>query len=127
MTWVIKHNGMEFSSDDFLIDDLAEIEKVTETPWSVSNPLRSIPTARAFLAAAMLRSGKSHAEVEITLKHITLKSLKRSFEFVPDQDDDDTEEESPDPLDSPSPSSSGGARRTAGRRPKSESNVSAIA
>jgi hypothetical protein len=122
MSWLIRHNGVQFSSDDFTIEDLGEIEKATGTAWSIANPIREIKQARAFLATAMLRSGRSEAEVEAMLNQITLRSLKNAFEYVADEDADAAPEEidEADPLPAPSlitPGSSHGASDKGGPRP----------
>lgn len=131
MTWNIRHNGMSFSSDDFLIEDLAEIESATGVPWSVANPLREIKVAKAFLAAAMLRSGRSDVEVETALKMLTLKHLKKAFAFVVDEDDEGETDAEPDPSVPPpspiTPGSSTGVPAKDGRRLKSASRGSATA
>jgi len=99
MPWLIKHNGVVFDSDDFTIADLGEIEKATDVPWSIANPLREIKVARAFLAVALLRSGRTDKEVEKALALITLKALKRSFELVPEVDKGESPEvDDSDPL-----------------------------
>lgn len=95
--WIIKHNGTEFSSDDFLIEDLENVERATGSPWSTANPLRDVKTARAFLAVAMLRQGSPNAEVETALKLITLKSLKNAFEFKSDDEEEGHEDADPSP------------------------------
>lgn len=124
MTWIIKFDGVEMSSDDLLIDDLAEIEKATGTPWSIANPLREMKVGRAFLAAALLRSGKTDDDVAELLGKATMRDLKRAFRYVEDDKDDDAEEASDAaPLDPTSHASSTGARGTAGRRLKSASSA----
>jgi len=87
MVWVIKWNDSETTSDDFLVEDLEAIEKATQTPWSIANPLKSISVARAFLAVAMVRAGSTDKEAEAELKKITLKTLKTTFEYRVDEDD----------------------------------------
>ena len=69
-SWLIKVDGIQFSSDDFLIEDVGSIEKASGTSWYIANPLVEVPVARAFLAAAMLRSGRPSDVVEKTLKEV---------------------------------------------------------
>jgi len=98
---------MDFSSDDFLLDDMEEIEKATGVPWSIANPLREARVARAFLAAALERSGRSEQEIVTTLRMLTLKKLRVAFEYLPDQNEatadaerNEAEEDDPLPLTS---------------------------
>lgn len=111
--WLIRVDGLEFNSDDLLIEDVGAIEKASGTSWYICNPLTEVPVARAFLAAAMLRSGRPADVVEKTLTTLKLRDLKGAFTFVAD-DEDGGEAEEVDPSDpNPSPttpSSSDGAR-----------------
>lgn len=129
MSWLIRHNGVEFSSDDFLIEDLQTIEESTGTPWSIANPVREIKVARAFLAVAMLRSGRSEAEVEAMLANITLKALRAAFELVPDTMADvvgsDAVDPSPPNRNPTTPGSSSGRTGKGGRPRKRASSASA--
>ena len=125
MSWLIRHNGVEASSDDFLIDDLAQIEKSTGTPWSVANPWRDVKVARAFLAAAMLRAGRGEEEVATALSLLTLKQLKTVFKWVDDDEPPAGEDGQEAPLDRPSPTSRGsssGEPARAGRPVRSVSS-----
>lgn len=101
-SWLIKVDGLEFSSDDFLIADVGEIEKASGDSWYIANPLVSTAVARAFLAAAMIRSGRTAEVVEKYLTGMRLAELKRAFTYVAD-DQDGGEVEEVDPSD-PSPS-----------------------
>jgi hypothetical protein len=99
--WVIRVGDVEVLSDDFLIEDLEAVEKTSGVPWSIANPLREIKVARAFLAVAMVRQGKSDREVEAELRTLTLRTLKNTFDYRADEDEDTTEDDA-DPLP-PSP------------------------
>jgi len=92
--WLIHIDGQTVESDDFLIEDLEQIEKATGVPWSISNPLKEIKVAKAFLATAMLRIGKSNEEVAAALKTVTLGTIKNAFDYKPD----DAASEGGDPL-----------------------------
>lgn len=129
MSWLIRHQGMEFSSDDFLIEDLGAVEKATGESWAIANPLRNVAVAKAFLAAAMLRTGRPEAEVESALTLVKLRQLKKAFTYVDDDGEEEDEEVDPSaPTPSPtSVNSSTGAPPKGGRPPSPESNVSAIA
>lgn len=120
MSWNIRiPGGQVVSSDDFLIEDLGSIEKATGESWAVLNPMRSSAVAKAFLAVAMLRSGRTEAEVETALQLVTLKKLKSAFTYI---DDEEAEQEEVDPS-VPSPSRTSGSSShgssTPGSRPVS--------
>lgn len=123
MSWLIKHAGVEFNSDDFLIDDLAEIERATGVSWLVANPWRDVKVARAFLAAAMLRCGRGEEEVEAALNLLTLKQLGRAFTYVKGDDEPAGEDGDEVPLDRSSRGSSSGGRGKGGYRAKSASSA----
>ena len=127
MSWLVRWDNVEMSSDDFLIEDLESVEKATGVPWSVANPLREIKVARAFLAVALLRAGKSESEVAAALGKVTLGTLKTAFDYKPD--DQATEGGAPlaprDHLAKTSPDSSRGRRPRAGHPAKPVGNESA--
>ena len=117
MSWVIRiPGGTSVNSDDFTIEDLGEIEKATGESWAIANPLRSVAVAKGFLAAAMLRAGKSPAEVETALTLVRLKQLKNAFTYV--DDEDGGEEEEVDPSGS-SPSRTTGSSSPGSSTPES--------
>ena len=86
MSWIVRWQDTEINSDDFLIEDLEQIEKATGTPWSIANPLRDIKVAKAFIAVAMLRAGKSDTQVALALNALTLGTLKTAFDFKPEDE-----------------------------------------
>jgi hypothetical protein len=110
-SWLIRVDGLEFNSDDLLIEDVGAIEKASGESWYIANPLVSIAVGRAFLAAAMLRSGRTPDVVEKYLTSMKLGELRRAFTFVPD-DEPGGEVEEVDPSGPPprttTPSSSPG-------------------
>ena len=123
MSWLIRWDDVEMSSDDMLIEDLENVEKSTGSPWSVANPLRDIKVARAFLAVAMLRSGKTEEQVADALGKITLATLKTAFDWKPD---DEATTEGSAPLDRPartSRRSSPGRPLKGGSRPIPDDNA----
>jgi hypothetical protein len=127
MTWIIRVGDEEITSDDFLIEDLEQIEKATDTAWSIANPLRHIAVAKAFLAVAMLRLGKTDREVATALKAVTLKQLKSTFDYKPDDEAVVESEEDADPLDRPAKIGRGSRRGrpiSGGSHPISESKES---
>jgi hypothetical protein len=87
MTWLITVGEGTVESDDFTIGDLGQIEKESETYWSIANPLRSSRVARAFLRVAYRRSGRDPEEVD----GLTLGQLKSMFDFRADADDGEPE------------------------------------
>lgn len=50
---------VEASTDDLTLNELETAEKVSGVPWSILNPLRSIPVARALLALLLIRQNLS--------------------------------------------------------------------
>lgn len=109
MAWIIEIGGGRVTSDDFTLEDLGDIEKATEQPWSLLNPLASIPVAREFLRVALRILGDG--DPEATVQGLKAKELRSAFTFesdVPLEGDEDA-----DPLDRRSTStrsSSRGAR-----------------
>jgi len=106
MTWIVKWQGEEYSSDDFTLDELGRIEKESGTAWSVLNPLRTAAVAKAFLRVALARAGEEPGKVD----KLTAGQIKWCFDFRPDEADKDivSEGTEPDPLTSTSPDSSPG-------------------
>lgn len=82
--WLIRVDGFEMESDDFTIEELGEIERVSGDPWSVVNPLRSAKAARAFVAIALLRSGLAKDQVADRLAALNLRDLKTAFDYKPE-------------------------------------------
>lgn len=125
MSWLVRWDDVELNSDEFLIEDLESVEKSTGVPWSVCNPFREVKVARAFLAVALLRAGKTENEVADALGRVTLGTLKSAFDYKPD---DEMEGRAPlaprDHLVRTSPASSPGRRPKGGSRPKREGNES---
>jgi hypothetical protein len=99
-SWLIKVDGIEFNSDDFLIEDVGAIEKASGDSWYICNPLVSVAVGRAFLAAALLRSGRTPDVVEKYLTTMRLGELRKAFTFQPD-DEPGGEAEEVDPSDPP--------------------------
>lgn len=128
MSWLIKFDGTEVLSDDFTVEELGEVEKVSGVPWSICNPLREAKVAMAFIAVALLHAGRDQDDIADILEKLTLGQMKNAFEFVPDNsligDADEPEpaeqegEQSSPPV-SISPGSSTGARSGGGSRPRS--------
>jgi hypothetical protein len=122
MAWIVKIDGNEASSDDFLLDDLSYVERVAKTPWSLANPYKDITVAKAFLRLALIRSGVSDEDADERLKTLSLGELKTAFDFV-DDNAGGQQGKSQGPTTTTSRSSSGGARKgSAGPRKKSASS-----
>ena len=82
-SWLIRVDGLEFNSDDLLIEDVGAIEKASGESWYIANPLVSIAVGRAFLAAAMLRSGRTPDVVEKYLTTMRLGELRQGVHVRP--------------------------------------------
>ena len=95
MTWIIRWEETEISSDDFLIEDLESIEKATGQPWSILNPYRDVKVAKAFLAVALLRAGKNEQQIELALRVVSLGTLKTTFDYKPDDEVEVVQDETP--------------------------------
>jgi hypothetical protein len=133
MPWQIALDGVEVSSDDFLIEDLEAAEKASGEPWAVQNPLRSVKVARAWLAIAMARSGSTDAEIAERLGVLTLKTIKNVFSLIPDEGEE-TDAAAPLAMVKPKPStpasttqesSPGAPGGSPGGRPKRAKRLSA--
>ena len=106
--WTITWQGTEHSSDDFTLEELGATEKASGTPWSVSNPLREVTVARAWLAVVLVRGGMDDAEVAAQLDTLTLGRIKDAFAYVADDTDIPVGEDTPAPLVLSSATSSSG-------------------
>ena len=103
MSWRIRicTDGVDVDvdSDSLTLDQVARLEKLAGQPWSLCNPYKSVPAARAFLVVALVRSGGTDEQAEQLLTNLTLRQIKNAFEWVPDEDDGDaTEGGDPAPL-----------------------------
>jgi hypothetical protein len=107
MSWVIKWNGEEVSSDDFTLGELGRVEKEADTSWSIANPLRTAAVAQAFLRIVIARQGGDLMDAD----RATLGKVKRAFAWSDDGEASEGTEggEAPDPLPVTSPDSSPGA------------------
>ena len=103
MTWLIKWDGKEVSSDDFTLDELGQVEKEADTSWSIANPLRTALVARAFLRIAIKKLDGDPKDAD----GLTLGKIKRAFVYRDDDEAREMEdnEEEPDPLSENSPAS----------------------
>lgn len=118
MSWVIRIDGQEVCSDDFTLSELERVEKESDTPWSVANPLRSAAVARVFLKVALIKLGRDPVEVDTW----TLRQLKTMFDYRADEPAAAEVGGEPDPLDRSSPSSSPGAHSGSGGHRKKRAN-----
>ena len=117
MAWLIRvDDETAVDSDDFTLSDLIEIEKESEVPWSTSNPLREVRVAKAFIRAALRKSGRNPREVD----EWTLRRIKKVFDWRSDVEGDDEQQEGgAAPLkDSSDPGSSSGGSGASTGRPK---------
>jgi hypothetical protein len=118
MAWIIEIRGGRCTSDDFTLEDLGAVEASVGQPWSLLNPLASIPTAREFARVALRMQGVD--DVDAVVDSLTAKDIRQAFTFESDVPIEvDEEDGDPAPLDLSTRSSSRGARDgTAGGRAK---------
>jgi hypothetical protein len=123
MGWGITIDGHRMESDDFLLDDLATVEKSTGTPWSLANPWKDVAVAKAFARVVLIHSGLSVEEADERLKSLTLRDVKSAFEFIDDNEGSLPAGGQKGKSRTTSRSTSGGARSgSAGPRGKSGSS-----
>lgn len=121
MAWVVKIDGHEVDSDDFLLDDLAWIEKRTGSFWSLLNPWKNAEQAKAFIRVALVRSGVSEEDADARCESLTLRDIKGAFDFREDTATPARAEgKGSGPTAPTSPSSSPGARGSSGGRRKKQ-------
>lgn len=120
MAWVVKIDGHEVDSDDFLLDDLAWIEKRTGSFWSLLNPWKNAEQAKAFIRVALVRSGVSEEDADARCESLTLRDIKGAFDFREDAAPARAEGKGSGPTAPTSPSSSPGARGSSGGRRKKQ-------
>ena len=84
MTWTVTTPAGPVSSDDFTLGDLDDIEKGSDTFWSVANPWRHARVARGFLRAAYRAKGLDPGLVD----SLTMGALKTAFDYEPDPGDE---------------------------------------
>lgn len=127
MAWIITLHGRSCSSDEFTLADLEAAEKAAGQPWSLLNPLASIPVARAFAGIALRMQAVD--DVDAALEAMTAGDLKRAFRFVEDEPiPGDGQEDGEFPLDrapgtSTRSSSPGAPEGTPGGRRKHAGNA----
>lgn len=111
MAWETHIGGSWRSSDDLTVGELESIEAATGTPWSLINPFRSMPVARAMLATWLVRDGKTDDEAKAEVSALTAKTLKNAFRFV---DEDDLPDDWTDGMPTVDPKTDAGVPSTSG-------------
>lgn len=53
--WVMRHGGVEVSTDELTLDELDVIERSCGTPYLMFHPLQSARQAKAMLAVMLIR------------------------------------------------------------------------
>lgn len=86
MAWFTRVGVTWRTSDDLTLDELEAIEKASGVGWAYINPLVSSDTARALLAAWLVRDGGTDEEVKATVAAMTAKTLKHTFRYIEDDD-----------------------------------------
>jgi len=119
MSWVVRWRDQTYSSLDLTLDEVEAIEKVSDLPWSLANPLARVAAARAFLAVFLMRDGLNDDQIRDQLNTLRLRDISGAFEYVPDEPDlpapaaetgrvDPPEVTSPPPLSAGPPNGSDG-------------------
>ena len=123
MAWIIRIDGFEVDSDDFLLDDLDWVERHTGSFWSILNPWKHASHARAFTRVALVRSGVPEADADERVAALTLRDIKGAFDFREDGEAAGDGSPGKDPTAPNSPSSSRGGRgSSSGRRKRPASS-----
>lgn len=84
MAWKIRLDEVEFSSDDLTLEELEAVEETSGEPWSMLNPVRSVKSAKALLAVALMRAGVPDEEIGQRLGALTVKDIKDVFDWEED-------------------------------------------
>lgn len=74
------------STDDLTVAELEAVEKAADTPWSILNPLRSIPAYRALVGAFCIRKGMPDEETKKWFEARTQSQMLEGVKWV-DTDD----------------------------------------
>jgi hypothetical protein len=126
MPWIVTFDGVQLDADDMTVEELGEVERISGVPWSIANPLREVKVAKAYIAVALLRTGRDKSEVASRLAALRQRDLKGVFDWREDDQEGQGEQEELDPSDPPpaptSASSSPSEPPVAGRRAKHAKN-----
>jgi hypothetical protein len=105
MTWHVKVDDDWRNTDDLTLDEITAIEQVVGEPWSLLNPFRSAPTAKAMYAAFLIRDGVTDEAAAAQVGAFSMRWIKDRFRFRKDDDLPDTWEDGlpvvdpkPDPV-----------------------------
>jgi len=71
----------EVASDSLTLDEVERIETITDTPWSVANPLASMRQAKGWLLVAAMHIGMTEDEAVVHLASLNLGDIKGAFQL----------------------------------------------
>jgi hypothetical protein len=71
----------DVASDDLTLDEIERLEKITEVPWAIGNPLASLRQAKAWLLVATMHAGASEEEATEHLAGLNLRDIKGAFQL----------------------------------------------
>ena len=93
MPFEVRWDTTTVDSRDITIQEMIGIEKATGEPWSLANPYRSVTSATAFVAVAMLRHGVPDRDVEKLIDELRSESLMNCFSIISVPDEPEPSEE----------------------------------
>lgn len=71
----------DVASDDLTLDEIERIEKLTDVPWAIGNPLASLRQAKAWFLVALMHAGASEDEATTHLAALNLRDIKGAFQL----------------------------------------------
>jgi len=74
----------DVASDDLTLDEVERLERLTDTPWALLNPLASLRQAKAWLLVAYMHTGATVDEAEAHLNGLNLGGIKGAFQLHTD-------------------------------------------
>jgi hypothetical protein len=86
VAWKVRVGDKWENTDDLTLDEVEAVESASGVSWGFMNPLRSSQTAKALLAAFLVRDGVSDADARVQVGALKLKTAKHTFRFVEDDD-----------------------------------------
>lgn len=113
--WLMRHAGVEVSTDDLTLDELDVAERACGTPYVLLQPLARARDAKALLAVCLIRgkvaAGASRQQAEdealAAAGSLTLGELAGAFQWVPATDPQPAPEAPTDPPSSAVTSAAG--------------------
>lgn len=113
--WLMRHAGLEVSTDDLTLDELDVAERACGTPYVLLQPLARARDAKALLAVCLIRghvaAGMPQAAAEdlalATAGSLTMRDLVGAFQWVEPTDPQPAAEAPTDPPSSAATSPAG--------------------